>query len=156
VYLASYLDLKHHIMTVRGRNWSKELNWTASLWSEEEPGLGAWLQWQRPEFQSQNSKENKNFKKVSVSKVKRDKKEIQKSMLVIQSIFFLVLQIFFLAVLQDVVSWDTGHWGNLAGSNIFLCQHRLSGLMSKGWALRTKGSHLMYTCKQITEAKCRV
>jgi hypothetical protein len=39
-----------------------------------------------------------------------------------------------------------------ARSNALLCQHRLSGLMSKGWTPRTKGSHLMYPCKQVTEA----
>jgi hypothetical protein len=42
-----------------------------------------------------------------------------------------------------ISSWDTGHWGSLAGSNISLCWHRLSRLLSKGWAPRTKGSHLM-------------
>jgi hypothetical protein len=44
----------------------------------------------------------------------------------------------------------------LAGSNILLCQHRLSGLLSKGGALRTKGSHLLSPCKQVTEAKSKV
>jgi hypothetical protein len=34
-----------------------------------------------------------------------------------------------------------------------LCWHRPSRLVSKGWALRTKGSHLMYPCKQVKEAK---
>jgi hypothetical protein len=46
-----------------------------------------------------------------------------------------------------ISSWDMGHWGSLAGSNILLCWHRLSRLMSKGWALRTKGSPLIYPCK---------
>jgi hypothetical protein len=45
-------------------------------------------------------------------------------------------------VLQKVASWGMGHWGSLAGSNILLCQHRPSGLVSKGWTPRTKGSHL--------------
>jgi hypothetical protein len=36
-----------------------------------------------------------------------------------------------------------------------LCQHRLSGLMSKGWAPRAKGSHLIDPCKQVTEAKSK-
>jgi hypothetical protein len=49
-----------------------------------------------------------------------------------------------------------GHWGCLAGSNILLCQHRLSKLVSKGWAPRTKGSHLIYPCKQVIEAKNKV
>jgi hypothetical protein len=44
----------------------------------------------------------------------------------------------------------------LAGSNILLCQHRLSGLVSKGWAPRTKRPHLIYLCKQVTEAKSNV
>jgi hypothetical protein len=51
-----------------------------------------------------------------------------------------------------ISSWDRGHWGSLAGSNVLLCQHRPSRLVSKGWAPRTKGSHLMYPCKQVTEA----
>jgi hypothetical protein len=37
-------------------------------------------------------------------------------------------------------------------SSILLCHHRPSGLMSKGWAPRTKGSHLIHPCKQVTEA----
>jgi hypothetical protein len=37
-----------------------------------------------------------------------------------------------------------------------LCQHRPSGLVFRGWALRTKGSHLIYPCKQVTEAKSKV
>jgi hypothetical protein len=32
--------------------------------------------------------------------------------------------------------------------NILLCWHRLSGLVSNGWALRTKGPHLIYPCNQ--------
>jgi hypothetical protein len=48
-----------------------------------------------------------------------------------------------------------GHWGSLAGSNSLLCQHRTSGLVSKGWAPRTKGSHLIYPCKQVTEPKSK-
>jgi hypothetical protein len=38
------------------------------------------------------------------------------------------------------------------GSNALLCWHRLSKFVSKSWAPRTKGSQLMYTCKQVTEA----
>jgi hypothetical protein len=38
------------------------------------------------------------------------------------------------------------------GINTLLFQHRLSRLGSKGWAPRTKVSHLMYPCKQVTEA----
>jgi hypothetical protein len=55
-------------------------------------------------------------------------------------------------MLWEVASWDVGQWGSLAGSNASLCQHRPSGLMSKGWDSRTKGSHLMYLFKQVTEA----
>jgi hypothetical protein len=33
---------------------------------------------------------------------------------------------------------DNGHWGNSTGSNILLCQHRVSGFESKGWAPRVK------------------
>jgi hypothetical protein len=54
-----------------------------------------------------------------------------------------------------ISSWDTGHWGSLAGSNILLCQNRLSRLGFKGWAPRPKGSHLIYPCKQVTEAKSK-
>jgi hypothetical protein len=54
-----------------------------------------------------------------------------------------------------ISSWDRVHWGSLEGSNILLCQHRLSGLVSKGWAPRTKRSHLMYPCMQVTEAKSK-
>jgi hypothetical protein len=52
-----------------------------------------------------------------------------------------------------IASWDTGHWGCLTRSNVLLCQHRPSKLVSKGWALRTKESHLIYPCKQVTETK---
>jgi hypothetical protein len=52
-----------------------------------------------------------------------------------------------------ISSWDTGHWGSLAGSNVLLCQHRLSSFMSKVWAPKTKRSHLIYPCKRVTEAK---
>jgi hypothetical protein len=41
----------------------------------------------------------------------------------------------------------------LARSNVLLCQHRPNGLVSKGWVPRTKRPHLMYPCKQVTEAK---
>jgi hypothetical protein len=53
-------------------------------------------------------------------------------------------------------SWDTGLWRQLAGSNIVFCQYRRSGLVSKDWAPRTKRSHLIYPCKQLTEAKSKV
>jgi hypothetical protein len=59
-------------------------------------------------------------------------------------------------MLQEFASWDMGLLRQLAGSNALLCQHRLSRLMSKGWALRTKGSHLIYPCKQVTEAKSKI
>jgi hypothetical protein len=36
-----------------------------------------------------------------------------------------------------------------------LCWHRPSGLLSKGWAPRTKRSHLTYPCKQVTEAESK-
>jgi hypothetical protein len=36
-------------------------------------------------------------------------------------------------------SWtERGHWGSSTGNNILLCRHRLSGLLSKDWASRTK------------------
>jgi hypothetical protein len=43
----------------------------------------------------------------------------------------------------------------LAGSNILLCQQRLSGLMSKGWALRAKASHLIYLASRLQKQKAR-
>jgi hypothetical protein len=62
----------------------------------------------------------------------------------------------FEVVLGECASWATGLLRQLAGSNVLLCQHGLSGLISKGWALRTKGgSHLIYPCKQVIEAKTR-
>jgi hypothetical protein len=60
------------------------------------------------------------------------------------------------ALLQEFANWDTGLLRQLAGSNILLCQHRPSGLMSKGLAPRTKGSHRVYPCKWVTEAKSKV
>jgi hypothetical protein len=51
---------------------------------------------------------------------------------------------------------ETGHWGSSIGSNILLCWHRLSKLVSKSWAPRTKGPHLIYPCKQVTEARSKV
>jgi hypothetical protein len=59
-------------------------------------------------------------------------------------------------VLREFASWDTGLLRQLAGSNFLLCQQRLIGLMCKGWSLRTKGSHLINPCKQVTEAKSKV
>jgi hypothetical protein len=50
---------------------------------------------------------------------------------------------------------EMGYQGSLIG-NVLLCWHRLSGLLSKGWALRTKGPHLIYPCKQVTEARSKV
>jgi hypothetical protein len=59
-------------------------------------------------------------------------------------------------LLWEFASWDMGLLGQLAGSNVLLCQHRHSRLMSKGWAPKTKGSHLIYPCKQVTEAKSNI
>jgi hypothetical protein len=36
--------------------------------------------------------------------------------------------------------------------NALLCWHTLGGLMSKGQAPKTKGYHLIYLCKQVSEA----
>jgi hypothetical protein len=62
----------------------------------------------------------------------------------------------FQEMLREFASWDTGLLRQLAGSNVLLCQHRLSRHMSKGWAPRTKESHLIYPCKQDTEVKSKV
>jgi hypothetical protein len=91
-------------------------------------------------------------------------------------IFFVVLDVhffsfFFMVILEfelmtlcllgrcynvaGISSWVTVHWGSLAGTNILLCHHRPSWLVSKGWALRTKRSLLIYPCKQVTEAKSK-
>jgi hypothetical protein len=59
-------------------------------------------------------------------------------------------------ILVGISSWDTRHWGSLAGSNIFLCWHRLSGLESTGWALRTKGSHLIYFARRLQKQKAKL
>jgi hypothetical protein len=56
-------------------------------------------------------------------------------------------------LLQEFASWDTGLLGQLVGSNILFCQHKLSGLISRGLFLRKKWSHLIYSCKQVTEQK---
>jgi hypothetical protein len=45
----------------------------------------------------------------------------------------------------------TGHRGRSLESDALLCQHRLRGLEPKGWAPRTKGTCLIYPCKQVTE-----
>jgi hypothetical protein len=37
----------------------------------------------------------------------------------------------------------------------WLCPHRPSILMSKGWAPRTKGSHLLHPCKQLQKQKTK-
>jgi hypothetical protein len=57
--------------------------------------------------------------------------------------------------LVGISYWDTEHWSSLAGSNVLLCWHRLRGLVSKGWAPRTKGSHLIYPWKQVIESKSK-
>jgi hypothetical protein len=37
---------------------------------------------------------------------------------------------------SGISSWDTGCWGSLAGSNVLLCQNRLSGLKAEPWEQR--------------------
>jgi hypothetical protein len=37
-----------------------------------------------------------------------------------------------------------------------VCQQRLSGFPSKGWALRTKWPCLIYPCNQVTEERSKV
>jgi hypothetical protein len=39
---------------------------------------------------------------------------------------------------------------------LLACWQRFSRCTSKGWAQRTKGSHLIYPCKQVKEAKSKV
>jgi hypothetical protein len=58
-------------------------------------------------------------------------------------------------ILWEFASWDRGLLRQLIGSHVLLCQHRLSELMSKGWAPRTKGFHLIYPCKQLQKQKAR-
>jgi hypothetical protein len=58
-------------------------------------------------------------------------------------------------MLWEIISRDRGHWGSLAGSNVLLCRHRPSRLVSKVWAPRTTESHLIYPCMQVTEAKSK-
>jgi hypothetical protein len=57
-------------------------------------------------------------------------------------------------VLWEIMSWDRSLWGRLAGSNVY-CAGTDPGLVSKGWAPRTKGSPLIYPCKQVTEARSK-
>jgi hypothetical protein len=66
-------------------------------------------------------------------------------------LFKISLYLSSITLLWEVTSWDMGHWGSLAGSNVLLCWHRLSGLLSKGWVRRRKGTCFVYHCKQITE-----
>jgi hypothetical protein len=52
-------------------------------------------------------------------------------------------------------SWVMGHWGRLAGSNVLLCQHRLSGLVSKGWARERRGLTLCTLASRLQKQKAR-
>jgi hypothetical protein len=58
--------------------------------------------------------------------------------------------------IEGISSCNTGHGGSLAGRNILLCQHRPSRLMSKGWAPRTKGSHLIYLASKLQKQKAKL
>jgi hypothetical protein len=50
---------------------------------------------------------------------------------------------------------EMGTLRQISRKQLLLCQHRPSGLISKAWALRTKGSHFIYPCKQFTEAESK-
>jgi hypothetical protein len=56
-------------------------------------------------------------------------------------------------MLQEFASWDTGLQRQLAGSNILLCQHRLSGLMSKVWAPRINPLYTLASRLQKQKAR---
>jgi hypothetical protein len=60
-----------------------------------------------------------------------------------------------LVMLQKFASWGTGFLRQLAGSNILLCRHRLSGLVSKGWASRTKDLTLYTLASRLQKQKAR-
>jgi hypothetical protein len=53
-------------------------------------------------------------------------------------------------ILQEVASWDTRHWGNLAGSSVLSHQHRLRRIMSKCCAQEQRGLTL-YTLASILQ-----
>jgi hypothetical protein len=52
-----------------------------------------------------------------------------------------------------ILIWDMGPWDNSAGSNILLCWHRLSRLMSKGWEQR--GIALYTLASRLQKEKAR-
>jgi hypothetical protein len=54
---------------------------------------------------------------------------------------------------REITSWDTGHWGRLAGSNVY--HAGTDPAESKGWALRTKKPPVIFPCKQVTEAESK-
>jgi hypothetical protein len=51
--------------------------------------------------------------------------------------------------------WDMGHWGSLAVSNVLLCLHRLSGLVSKGWVREKRGLTLYTLPSRLQKRKAR-
>jgi hypothetical protein len=55
-----------------------------------------------------------------------------------------------------ILEYRDGTPRQISRKHILLCQHRLSGLVSKGWDLRTMGFYIIYPCKQITEATSKV
>jgi hypothetical protein len=48
-----------------------------------------------------------------------------------------------------------GHWGSLAVSNVLLCLHRLSGLVSKGWVREKRGLTLYTLPSRLQKRKAR-
>jgi hypothetical protein len=61
----------------------------------------------------------------------------------------------FATFVAGISSWDTGQWGNLAGSNILLCQHRPSGLMSKAEPWEQRGLTLCTLSSRFQKQKAR-
>jgi hypothetical protein len=54
-----------------------------------------------------------------------------------------------------ISSWDAVHWGSLARSYILLCQHRLSGLVSKDWAWEQRSLTLYTFASRLQKLKAR-
>jgi hypothetical protein len=58
-----------------------------------------------------------------------------------------------LLLLWEIMSWDMGHWGRLAGSNFYCAGTDPADSCPE--AETWEGSYLMYPCKQVTEAKSK-
>jgi hypothetical protein len=55
-----------------------------------------------------------------------------------------------------ISSWDTEHWGSLAGSNVLLCRHRPRGLVFKGWAWEQRDLNLYTFASKLQKQKAKL